>query len=266
MSTSGRHTERTTSIVLPLLLPLLLLAALLTLFPLSALANGAYSGGSGTEGDPYQISTAQDWTDLTNTSADWNKYFILTADIDLGGATLTPVGYNNTKFTGSVDGDGHVLSNATFNRSSFTGVFGYIDSSGRVSDLGVEDITVTGYYEIGGLAGFNAGSIAGCHATGSVSSSSSFECFEIGGLVGYNYQGTISDSYAATTVTSSGGGIDNFEIGGLVGYDYQGTISGCFASGSVSATYCYEVGGLAGGLTAAFAGGAAPRWDGPTAW
>ena len=44
MSTSGRHTKRTTSIVLPLLLPLLLLAALLTLFPLSALANGASFG------------------------------------------------------------------------------------------------------------------------------------------------------------------------------------------------------------------------------
>ena len=33
--------------------------------------------------DPYQIATAQDLIDLGNDPNDYNKYFILTADIDL---------------------------------------------------------------------------------------------------------------------------------------------------------------------------------------
>jgi len=56
-------------------LVMLVAAALLVVLPSSALANGAYSGGSGTEGDPYQISTASDWTDLRSTSADWEQVF-----------------------------------------------------------------------------------------------------------------------------------------------------------------------------------------------
>ena len=31
---------------------------------------GTYSGGSGTSGDPYQISVASDLTELSNTSVD----------------------------------------------------------------------------------------------------------------------------------------------------------------------------------------------------
>jgi len=69
----------------------MVLVMLLTVSASPALA-ATYSGGSGTEGDPYQISTAADWTELRETYADWGKYFILTADINFGGVFLTPVG------------------------------------------------------------------------------------------------------------------------------------------------------------------------------
>jgi len=212
-----------------------------------------YSGGSGTEGDPYRISTADDWTTLMNTSADWDKYFILTADIDLGEASLTPVGNSGTNFTGTFDGNNHVLSNATINREMeySVGVFGYVGSDGRIIDLGVEDINVTAESYVGGLAGYNKGTITDSYATGAVTSSGGFEGgWEVGGLVGYNYQGTITDSYATGAVTSSGGFDGGWEVGGLVGSSYQGTITRCYATGSVTVTDeyhgGYEVGGLAG--------------------
>ena len=44
-----------------------------------------YSTGTGIPVDPYQISVAADWTTLMSTPADWNKYFLLTSDIDFGG-------------------------------------------------------------------------------------------------------------------------------------------------------------------------------------
>ena len=45
----------------------------------------SYSGGSGTEDDPYQIATAADLIELGNDPCNYDKYFILTADIDLSG-------------------------------------------------------------------------------------------------------------------------------------------------------------------------------------
>ena len=42
-----------------------------------------YSGGSGIADDPYQIATAADLIALGQTPDDYDKHFILTADIDL---------------------------------------------------------------------------------------------------------------------------------------------------------------------------------------
>ncbi len=189
-------------------LVMLVVVVLLAVFPSPALA-GTYSGGSGTSGDPYRISTSDDWTGLTSTSADWDKYFILTADIDFGGASLTPAGNSSTQFTGIFDGDGYVLSNATITEESanYIGLFGYVGSTGQISDLGVDDIDVTA------------------------------ESY-VGGLVGRVYQGTVTDSYATGAVDG------DYDLGGLVGSAYSATITNCYATGAVDGDY--DSGGLAG--------------------
>ena len=58
---------------------LLWIAACLPSLPLQA----QYSGGRGTADDPYQIATAADLIALGNTPQDFDKHFVLTADIDL---------------------------------------------------------------------------------------------------------------------------------------------------------------------------------------
>ena len=52
----------------------------------------AYSGGSGTAEAPYQIANVADFQQLSATSADWSKSFVLTANINLTGLTFTPEG------------------------------------------------------------------------------------------------------------------------------------------------------------------------------
>src|SRR4030042_2425791 len=42
-----------------------------------------YSGGTGGPNDPYQIATAADLIALGETPEDYDKHFVLTADIDL---------------------------------------------------------------------------------------------------------------------------------------------------------------------------------------
>ena len=46
-------------------------------------AQAKYSGGSGTAGNDYQIANVADLNNLANNVSDYNKCFIMTADIDL---------------------------------------------------------------------------------------------------------------------------------------------------------------------------------------
>ncbi|MGV0908444.1 beta strand repeat-containing protein, partial [Martelella sp. FOR1707] len=94
--------------------------------------------------------------------------------------------------------------------------------------------SVSGGGDVGGLVGFNNdGKISNAYATGSVSGGG-----DVGGLVGFNNDGTISNAYATASVSG-----DRY-VGGLVGYNDSGTISNAYASGSVSGDS--YVGGLVG--------------------
>jgi hypothetical protein len=201
---------------------------------------GTYSGGSGTEIEPYQIGNPDDWQELMTTSEDWNKHFILTADVNLAGVTLRPVGgtimmWGGPPFTGVFDGNNHIISNAVINRPDrdFIGLFGHV-SVGQIRNLGVEDVNMTGRDFVGGLVGVNPeGTLTACYATGAVSGGDS-----VGGLVGVN-SGTLTACYATGAVSSTWG-----IVGGLVGNNNEGTITACYATGSVSGDDA--VGGLVG--------------------
>jgi hypothetical protein len=222
-----------------------------------------YSGGGGTQADPYKISTAADWQTLMSTSGDWNKQFILTANLDLTGVGLIPVGYNHLAFSGVMDGQGYCIRKAVITQSGdYIGLFGIV--SGQVMNLGLEECSVSGRQCVGGLVGLvdHNGLIQFCFATGTVTAAngeagglagaisasyargettSSGSGGQIGGLVGCNYStGSITACYAAATVTCTGTGT---YLGGLVGLN-EGAIASCFAQGSVSgANY---IGGLVG--------------------
>ena len=87
----------------------------------------SYAGGDGSKTNPYEIATAEQLAKLArdvnngNTSqAFLDKYFKLTADIDLSGGIWMPIGkyYNkgygngdNRLFFGKFDGNGHVIKN-----------------------------------------------------------------------------------------------------------------------------------------------------------
>ena len=49
----------------------------------------AYSGGTGEPNNPYKIANITDFNQLTLDPNNWNKSFILTADINLAGLTFT---------------------------------------------------------------------------------------------------------------------------------------------------------------------------------
>jgi hypothetical protein len=197
----------------------------------------AYSGdGDGSPENPYQISNIEDWQQLMATPDDWSSSFILTATVNLGGVTLTPVGNSSIQFTGVFDGNYNIISNAVINQSGsdYIGLFGYV-VGGQIFNLGVEDVNMTGVGNVGGLVGYNDyGALSDCFTTGSVNGDG-----VVGGLVGWS-SGTLSGCHAACSVS----GTSNY-VGGLLGRNYSGgMLSGCFATGSVSGIG--RVGGLVG--------------------
>ena len=234
----------------------------------------AYSGGSGTASDPYEIASAEDLIALGDTPEDYDKHFLLTRDIDLSGqssegALIAPdtgavdETFEGTPFTGAFVGDGHVIRNLHIDGGEFVGLFGYLGRGAVIHDLGVENVTVNGSADwIGGLVGYNDhGSVSCCYSSGAVTGTD-----YVGGLVGNNYAGTVSTCYSTATVTGRGiyaGGLaggnvyaslsDSYStgavtgdnsVGGLLGYNY-GCLSNCYSVGAVSGT-----GNSIGGLVA----------------
>jgi hypothetical protein len=184
--------------------------------------------------------------------------FVLGANINAaatsawnGGAGFLPIGDGATPYTGTFNGLGHTISNLTINRSTTdqVGLFGQVGTGGSVQNIGLVGGSITGNSMVGGLVGKNAyGAISNSYATGTVSGT-----YNVGGLVGYNDNGTISQAYASGSVNG------DYSAGGLVGYNFLGAISQSYASGSVTGTG--SVGGLvgvneAGAITRAYATGA----------
>ena len=107
----------------------------------------SFSGGSGTDSDPWKISNGSELAYLaslvnSNGSATYNQYYILTADIDLGGREWTGIGNQNDAakaFKGKFDGNGKVITGFAINeeRDYRPGLFGRLDGGAVVKNLTV---------------------------------------------------------------------------------------------------------------------------------
>ncbi|MBQ9428821.1 MAG: glycoside hydrolase family 43 protein, partial [Clostridia bacterium] len=98
------------------------------------------------------ITSVADYTALMNDSSMWGGSYILTADIDLDGVTLTPIGNSTTPFSGTFDGDGHTISGIEINGTDDVGLFGLVGAA-TIRNLTVSG-SVTGTGErVGGIVG-----------------------------------------------------------------------------------------------------------------
>ena len=146
-------------------------------------------------------------------------------------------GYQGTTLSAVVEGNGNTIANLYIRRSGedYVALIGQLASAGVVRNLGLTDVFIEGGDEVGGLIGRNHGMVSASWSSGGVTGSR-----EVGGLVGYNDNGTVSASWNRGSVTGS-----NRYVGGLVGWNEEGTISaGSWNSGSVAGTS--SVGGLIG--------------------
>lgn len=224
--------------------------------------NEFLSGGSGTQDDPWLISTAADLKALADFINDdthpanaydadgcglgnfHGYYFKQTADIDLQGAAWNPIGYSDEShfyFSGHYDGGNHVIRNAvssgkTDNGYTLAGIFGSV-CVGSISNLHIEKVEFSAVGDndqafAGGLAGIVLDSeIANCSVSGSKLSSSRTprNSNRAGGLVGLSSGGKFTKCASVNNeirATSYCGG-------------FIGELDDSYANGSSSFTDCY---------------------------
>jgi hypothetical protein len=215
---------------------------------LIVLALVAGMGGCGGDGTP--TVEIRDWDDLDAVRYNLGSNYLLMNDLDSTTANYTelasptanqgkgwePIGTFDDQFTGSFDGQGHNISDLFINRpdEDSVGLFVTVDEGGRIEDIGVVNADVTGHDCVGGLVGVNVdGTVSNSYSSGNVTGER-----DVGSLVGENC-GTVSSSYSTGTV------IGLWSIGGLVGWNTHGTVSNSYSTGSV--TGYSNVGGLVGG-------------------
>lgn len=216
-------------------------------------------GGDGSAGDPFRIGTAEELELMSRRPMDWDKHFIMTADIDVAGRYYyesliagVDFNYDGLTFTGSFDGSGHTISSLSCNTygGHYVGLFGYVGSGAVISNLGLIDAEIIGGKYVGALAGKNQGTVINCYSDGSIRYIGSTRGEYIGGLCGWNDQGTIMQSYSTVDIYCR---YSAMQVGGLCGTNGYwetgpGNIYGCYATGSIEVgDGSSTVGGLCGG-------------------
>lgn len=184
--------------------------------------------------------------DVAN-SGDTDLNIILDNDIDLTGINWTPIGTYDNPYTGTFDGGTYTITGLKIDQSGTdnVGLIGRLGSGGKVQDVTLTEVNVTGGTYVGGIAGQTDGTVENCSVNGTVTGQN-----QTGGIVGRNFS-TISGCSAEGTVTG------NINVGGISGlcvpnYDtgtsslIGSTIEGCHSTAAVSGIS--SVGGVVGNL------------------
>lgn len=239
--------------------------------------NTALYSGSGTEEDPYLISTAEGlyaFAEWYNENAETllgnetNIYAKLTTDIDLNeGFTFTessytgegtpkkwtPIGLididldSQLPYLGEFDGNGHTISGLYISEDNTTalaaGLFGYF--AGYLHDVEIDNSYISSKSPCtGAFAGIVEGTIKNCTADAVVYSGAAAGGLNgTGGIVG-NLNGSTSE--VLNCVFSGSVKSDNHPYtGGIVGDNLYGYVAGCTNHGKVTSSWD-KIGGIVG--------------------
>lgn len=205
-----------------------------------------FSGGAGTQVDPYIIENA---TELQNIKNDLSAHYKLGNDIDGEGAIFERIGDWHPLFNGSFDGDGYVIKNFELMSYSHgpTGIFGVCDGA-TIKNVGFENITgiTTNGQPVGPISIIQNNSIVeNCYSIGGT-----FSGEQAGTLVGLCDNSTIRNCYSHSNIdggTQAAGFVYETRDGSTIEYCYtNGTISNitnydpfCLTHNDVDMSTCY---------------------------
>ena len=205
----------------------------------------SYTAGTGTETDPFIISTESELALLaaecldTNNAGNSGKFYKLSGDLDLGEKNWAPIGISSgTAFAGTFDGDGHTIRGLCIDTSeNYAGLFGYV-KNGTVKNLDVEAGTIKSAKYVGVVVGQlavtaaegNYAVVENCHVTAEL-----LDAVQIGGVVSRaSTTGATPDQMRITGCSAEITGIATTGefAGGIVGAAGSCVISYCTVTNS----------------------------------
>ena len=239
---------------------------LISLLPVTALAGEAAWNGTTVDTSWYDDNTTDteftisDSADLAGLAKLVNagnnfsdKTIKLGADIDLGGKEWTPIGNSTNSFKGVFEGNKHTISNLFINSptKSNIGLFG-VTQSGEVKNFILKNAKVTGYLEVGAVAGTPYTSkYTNITVTGLIQVNG---FSYVGGAFGKNAYADLRNvdvtgdkgSYVKADSVENGIAYRTY-LGGLAGFMGEGniTVSDCDVKIDVTGSTC-DVGGILG--------------------
>ena len=219
------------------------LCLVMALVPMTAFAEEipSFGGGTGTQEDPWLITSQEDLIALAEFLSSGNAetfdtenagvgnchgyYFKQTADIDLTGVTWEPIGYSGSYyFAGNYDGGGHSITNAV--------------STGKVDPDGFATAGIFGWVAFGSVENLHVKN-ANFVATGQNNYS------YVGGIAGVCYGSSIKNCSVENSSLESRRNNNNNCAGSIVGYSTGGTFEKCAAENNQIRTMAYG-GGFVG--------------------
>ena len=222
---------------------LLALCLVMALVPMTAFAEEtpSFGGGTGTQEDPWLITSQEDLIALAEFLNSGNAgtfdtenagvgnchgyYFKQTADIDLTGVSWEPIGYSGSYyFAGNYDGDGHSITNAV--------------STGKVDPDGFATAGIFGWVAFGSVENLHVKN-ANFVATGQNNYS------YVGGIAGVCYGSSIKNCSVENSSLESRRNNNNNCAGSIVGYSYNGIFEKCAAENNRVTSMAYA-GGFVG--------------------
>ena len=243
-------------------------ASLLKPLYLSTINPAAFTG-SGTEDDPYLISSKADFLSLDEGVTDYGQdfkgdFFKQTCDIDFQNSTdfqgVGRGGNTSILFNGTFDGAGYELQNLAIDEivndddgvvsSSLSDIaiapFGFIGEYGTVKNLSIaSNCDFKAYNYAAGIAVGNYGTIYNCKNYAPITVALQYAA----GIVSLNYAGgTVEQCYNAGTVTTNStraAGITSYNAGYLYYNQNDGDIIGDSINPSKSAGVQTYVAGIA---------------------
>ncbi|MDE6758373.1 MAG: collagen-like protein [Clostridia bacterium] len=223
-------------------------------------AKSLFKNGNGTADSPYEISNVEEFNSI---SYRLDAYYVQTANIDFTDQDFYSIGDYSHPFTGHYDGQKFLLSgiNAGYDSADYTGVFAFIYSGAKVSNVRVENSHFIGRQNVGAIAGLNAGTIDGCVANAKITVSANSgggitgansgvisRCVNAGNIdVSFSYAGGISG-------TNSGVIQDSYNKGNIVASIYAGGISGINSGVNGVIERAFQVGGISANAAANITG------------
>ena len=222
----------------------------------------------------YQIANRGNWewvAQKVNSGAKATVNAKLIANVDMGGATVTKIGLNETNtFTGSFDGGNYTISNFVVDADGDTydnGLFGYVENA-TIKNLNVSstlklnannsDVSNNNHAYSGFVAHLtgNSALIENCNVNTTINIATSGNYNRVG-LIASNVENgaTVRNCQSSGTIKSTSTKYNLVNCGGIVGRVSKGTIENCVSNVDYNNTInraddtdisIYNIGGIVG--------------------